>query len=170
MRRSIVLLVCLAAAAGCSSHASALPPKSHTTATPPQVSVQVVLPSRTVTAGSQLTGHVVVNNNTGHAIRLAGCGALFTVALASKTYHPIVESLSCLQFFTIPAGRSSYRVHVLASYLACRVGHSGGGLRACLPGKRPPPLHAGRYHAKLFFQVRQFAPAPHAIPVAVIPG
>jgi hypothetical protein len=123
-----------------------------------------------VTAGSQLTGHVVVNNNTGHAIRLAGCGALFTVELASKTYHPIVASLSCLQFFTIPAGRSRYRVHVLASYLGCRVGHSGGGLRACLPNKKPPQLPAGRYHARLFFQVRQFAPAPHAIPVAVIPG
>jgi hypothetical protein len=123
-----------------------------------------------VTAGSQLTGHVVVDNNTGHAIRRAGCGVIFAVELASRSYNPVVASLSCLQFFTIPAGTSSYRVQVLASYLACSVGHSGGGLQACLPGGKPPPLPPGRYRARLFFQVRQFAPAPSAIPVTVTRG
>jgi hypothetical protein len=171
MRRSIALLLCLAAAAGCTSHSPAPPAaKPRNTAPPAPVSVQVLLPSRTVKAGSQLTGHVVIDNTTGHAIRTAGCGALFTVALASKSYHPVVASLSCLQFFTIPAGTSSYRVHVLASYLACSVGHSGGGLPVCLPGRKAPPLPPGSYRAKLFFEVRQFAPAPPAIPVKVIPG
>lgn len=171
MRWKVVLLVCLAAVTGCASHSSEpRAARPHTTSPPAPVSIQVVLPSRSVTAGSQLTGRVVVDNNTGHAIRTPGCGVLFTLALASSSYHPVVASPSCLQFLTIPAGTSSYRVHVLASYLACSVGHSGGGLPACLRGEQAPPLPPGRYHAKLFFQVRQFAPAPSAIPVTVIPG
>jgi hypothetical protein len=170
MRWSVVLLVCLAAAA-CASHSSAPPTaRPRTTVPSAPVSVQVVLPSGTVTAGAKLAGHVVVENNTGHAIRTAGCGTLFTVALASSSYHPVVATPSCLQLFTIPAGKSSYRVDVLASYLACSVAQTGSDLRACLPGKKAPPLPPGRYHAKLFFQVRQFAPAPPTIPVAVIPG
>jgi hypothetical protein len=168
MRWTIVLLACLVAAAACTSHSPG--PPAATPHRPAPVSVQILLPARTVMAGSQLTGHVVVDNNTGHAIRTAGCGALFTVALTSKSYHPVVTTPSCLQFFTIPAGTSSYRVDVLASYLACSVGHSGGGLRACLPGGNAPPIPPGRYRAKLFFQVRQFASVPPAIPVTVIPG
>jgi hypothetical protein len=171
MRWRIVLLACLVVAAGCTSQSPAPPAAKPRTAAPPApVSVQVVLPSQTVAAGSQLTGHVVVNNSSGHAIRTAGCGALFTVALASKSYHPIVATLSCLQFFTIPKGRSSYRVHVLGSYLGCSVGHPRGGLQACLPGLKAPPLPPGRYRATLYFQVKPFAPAPPAIPVTVIPG
>jgi hypothetical protein len=171
MRWIVVLLTCLVAAAGCASHSSAPPAaKPGTTAKVAPVSIQLVLPSRTVTAGSRLTAHVVVDNNTGHTIRTPGCGVLFTVALTSSSYHPVMGSLSCLQFLTIPAGTSRYRVQVLASYLACSVGHPGGGLKPCLPGRKPPPLPPGRYHAKLFFLVRRFAPAPTAIPVTVTPG
>jgi len=171
MRWRIVLLACLAAAAGCTSQSHAHPAvKPRITAAPAPVSVQVVLPSQTVAAGSLLTGQVVVKNNSGHAIRTAGCGVLFTVALASKSYHPVAATLSCLQFFTIPKGRSSYRVHVLASYLGCSVGHPRGGLQACLPGLKAPPLPPGRYRAKLYFQVKPFASAPPAIAVTVIPG
>lgn len=167
MRRNVVLLAFLVALAGCGS-ASQPPAKPHTTGRSMPISIRIGLPSRTVMAGSRLAGHVVVDNNTGHAIHTSGCG-LFTVALASSSYHPVVATPSCLRFYTIPAGTSSYRVQVLASYLACSVRHASGGMKACLPGMKAPPLPPGNYYAKLFFQVSQFAPAPHLIPVRVMP-
>lgn len=44
-----------------------------------------------------MRGRVIVENNTGHAIHVGGCGTLFQVALASKTYRPAVAWLGCLQ-------------------------------------------------------------------------
>jgi hypothetical protein len=168
MRRNVVLLAFLVALTGCGSAAQP-PAKPHTTSPAMPISIRIVLPSRTVMAGSRLAGHVVVDNNTGHAIHTSGCGVLFTVALASSSYHPVVATPTCLQFFTIPAGTSRYRVQVLASYLACSMRHASGGLKACLPNMKAPPLPPGSYHAKLFFQVRRFAPAPPQIAVRVRP-
>jgi hypothetical protein len=54
-----------------------------------------------------MSGRVVVENNTGRAIRVPGCGTLFQVALGSNKYQPTVAWLSCLQMFTIPIGESS---------------------------------------------------------------
>jgi hypothetical protein len=167
MRSGVVLLAFAALAAGCAS-GSATPPVANlrTTIHTTSVSVQVMLPSWTMTAGSQMSGHVLVDNRTGRAIHEYGCHSLFEVALASGTYHPDVTTATCSQIFTIPDGKSSYPVKVLATYLACNV----GGAPACLSGKqRLPPLPAGDYHATFFFQVRQFAPAPPAIPVRVTP-
>ncbi|HUB40068.1 MAG TPA: hypothetical protein VMA72_14555 [Streptosporangiaceae bacterium] len=171
MRRNVALLAFLLAVTGCAGHSAARPAANPgTTAPAAPVSIQLILPSRTVMAGSRLAAHVVVHNNTGHAIRRPGCGALFTVALASSSYHPVVATPSCLQILTIPAGTSRYRVQVLASYLACSMRHASGGLKACLPGLKAPPLPSGNYYAKLFFQVRQFAPAPPLVPVLVMPA
>lgn len=170
MRRNVVLLAFLAAVTGCAGCVATQPAENppHTTLPAAAVSIQLMLPSRTMTAGSQMAGHVLVDNRTGQAIREHGCHLLFTVALTSSTYQPDVTSALCAQIFTIPVGKSSYPVTVMASYLACNVGRSGGGLPACLPGEqRLPALPAGDYHAMLFFQVKQFAPAPPAIPVRV---
>jgi len=118
--------------------------------------------------GSRMTAHVVLNNNTGHVIHEWGCGSLFQVALTSRTYHPDVVTLTCLQSLTIPAGKTTYAVQVRATYLTCGPGHGRAGAKACLPGKQKmPPLSPGHYKAKLFIQVRQLGPAPPAIPVRV---
>jgi hypothetical protein len=180
MRRSIVLVALVLAVAGCASH-----PAPHLRASRPApplsaepqpmipavpLSVHVILPSRTMTAGAPLAGWVEVENHTGHAIRTEGCNALFAVALASSRYHPVVAVTTCAERLTIPEGQSSYRVQVLANYLSCSVGHASGARPACLPGMRMPPLPPGRYRATLFFLVSQFAPAPPAIPVLVRPA
>ena len=115
-----------------------------------------------------MSGRVVVENNTGRAIQVSGCGTLFQVALVSDTYHPVVAWTTCARGFTIPAGQSSYPTTVEASYLACSQGRPHGGLRACLPGNQPPPLLPGLYHAKLF-QVGHLVPVPPAITVRVTP-
>jgi len=175
MRRRIILLPAVVtavvlAAAGCESRpAAGHPGVTEQPARPAApVSIQLVLPSTTMTTGTRLAAHVKVDNNTGHAIHVPGCGAPFTVALASSTYRPVIAVLTCVQLLTIRPGWSSYRVLVLASYLSCSPGHASGARPACLPGMRMPPLPPGRYHATLFFLVREFAPAPPAIPVRVI--
>lgn len=160
MRSGVVMVACAALAAGCATLPVADP------RTIPTASARIILPSRTVTAGSQMPGRVVVDNNTGEPIHAHGCGSLFAVVLTSSTYHPDLTNGTCSQNFTIPAGKSDYPVRVLASYLACNV----GGAPACPPGKQPiPPLPPGHYYAKLVFLVHPFAPAPPAIPVRVTP-
>ena len=170
VRSGAVLLMIAAAAAGCANgHSAAQTVASpRPTASALLVSVRMVLPSRTMTPGSQMTAHVVVNNKTGHAIHEQGCLSLFQVALTSSTYHPDVGWLTCLQSLTIPVGKTSYAVQVQATYLSCSQGHARAGVKACRPGKQKmPPLPPGHYKAKLFMQVRQLAPAPPAIPVRV---
>jgi hypothetical protein len=132
------------------------------------VSARVVLQSRTIPAGSAVAGRVIVDNDTGRAVHVVGCGALFQVVLTSSSYHPVVVWPTCLQRFTIPAGKSSYRVTVQASRTQCSQGKPHGPLKRCLPGLRMPPLAPGRYQAKLF-QTGHAVAVPPPTPVRVVP-
>lgn len=136
---------------------------------PAPLSARVVLPSRTMRAGTQMPAHVVVENNTGHAIHAGGCGSLFQVDLVSRHYHPLVVWLTCLQSFTIPVGVSRYRVIVIASYSHCAQGRPQPGMKSCLRHGGAPPLPPGEYHATLF-QSGHLVPAPPAIAVRVTPA
>jgi len=114
-----------------------------------------------------MSGRLIVENNTGRAMRAWGCGTLFQVALTSRTYQPAIAWQLCAQSFTIQAGRSSYRVRVYASYSQCGRGFRQGASKACLPGGRPPPLPPGDYQA-ILFQVRHLIQAPPPVPVRVV--
>jgi len=135
----------------------------------PALSARLVLPSQTMAAGSSMTGQVLVDNHTGHAIHTFGCVSLFQVALTSRSYQPTVAWAACLQRFTIPPGLSRDRVTVWASNSQCSPARPRHGLRPCLPGERMPPLPPGTYHARLF-QARPLARIPPAITVRVIPA
>src|SRR5579859_1233614 len=154
-------------AAGCSGagptapHSASASASASATASPrAPLSARILLPSRTVTAGSSMRGLVVVDNRTGHPVRAWGCLSLFQVILFSESYRPSPVWLTCLQSFIIPVGESSYPVTVGASYLGC-----GGGLPGCLNG-RPPPLPPGIYRTR-FFQSTRIVPAQPAITVRV---
>jgi len=43
-----------------------------------------VLPSTTMTAGSSMTRHVIVESDTGGALHVIGCISLFGVALSKR--------------------------------------------------------------------------------------
>jgi len=176
-------VVALAAAvAGCSGGGSLPPAHSRSAAAPPAflgtaapaaphplsrpLSVRVVLPVRTLPGGSRITGRVLVRNRTGHALHLIGCGGFFAVALASRTYHPKVAWPLCRQRLTIPAGRSSYRVQILATYLQCTQGPPHDGAPSCRPGGRMPLLAPGVYHTQ-FFQSLPLAAPPAPVTVRV---
>ena len=113
-----------------------------------------------------MTGEVLVDNDTGHAVHVTGCLALFQVVLTSSTYRPAVAWAACLQQFTIPAGQTRYRVALRASYSQCSQGRPLDGLKACLPDGRPPPLPPGTYNARLY-QARGLVRVPPALTVRV---
>ena len=170
------LLAVLVLLAGCSSggyiaspanpRAALTPARRHSSA---PVTARVVLPSRTLAAGSSMSGQVLVENTTGHAIHVSGCVKLFQVLLTSSAYRPVVGWLTCLQRFTIPVGESRYPVRVWASYSQCSQGRPQHGLKPCRPGGRMPPLPPGTYHAKLF-QDGNLVRVPPAFTVRVTPS
>ena len=129
------------------------------------VTARIELPSTTMTAGSTMSGHVVVENNTGHEVRATGCHGLFGVALRNTQVPQDVVFPTCAEEITIPVGESSYPVPVLAEYYACNAA-GDGGLQRCLPGGGAPPLPPGVYQATLF-QASPVAPAPPPIDVNV---
>ena len=166
--KSLIIVLLGLIAVGCSSSQAPQRPADSpaVTRSPAPISARVVLPSRTLAAGASLSGHVVIENNTGRAIRAAGCGSLFQLELVGRDYHPTVGWLTCLQTLTIPKGRSSYPVSIAASYNRCISGRPHGTTKACLPEGGPPALPPGVYRAVLF-QVRKLVPAPPAISVRV---
>jgi len=110
-----------------------------------------------------MPAHIVVDNESGHAIHVAGCLSIFQLALDSSSYHPDPAWPACLQMFTIATGKSTYPVTLTASYDACG---AGPGTPACLPGSGIPPLPAGEYRAVLF-QSSNIVSVPASIPVRV---
>jgi hypothetical protein len=129
----------------------------HPQAPQASLSARIVLPVSTMAAGSSISGKVVVENNTGHALLATGCKSLFAVALGSDQISPDVVWPMCLQTFTIPEGESSYPVIVTASYSTCSP-----------PLCTDPSLPPGDYRAMLFQQTI-VVPVPPPIPIRVTP-
>jgi hypothetical protein len=115
-----------------------------------------------------MTGHVLVDNTTGHAIHVSGCGSLFQVLLTSRNYRPAAAWPACLQRFTIPAGQTRYSVTVFASYSQGSQGRQDG-LGPCLPDLRMPPLRPGTYRAQLY-QSSRLVRVPPPVMVMVTPS
>ena len=114
---------------------------------PPTLRARLVLPSTRLRAGSQMSGEVVVDNDTGQPIDVSGCGSFYVVALSNDSYTQSFDSLYCLQRFTIPLGTSRWPVLVLGTLTEC-VDEPGGEPR-CLPGGGVPPLPKGTYSAEV---------------------
>jgi hypothetical protein len=125
---------------------------------------EIVLPTTSVAAGSSIPGEVVVQNDTGSAIRVSGCGTPFVVALGNDEITPTIAWRACLSSFTIPIGPSTWPVTVAASYLGC---NGGPPSPPCVNG-HVPPLPAGSYRAVLY-QSSHVVPTPPAVDVLVTP-
>jgi hypothetical protein len=125
---------------------------------------EIDLPSTTMSAGTSMSGYVVVHNDTGQELHVSGCGTPFAVALGNDEIEPTVAWNSCLQPFTIPSGTSNWPVTVRATFLAC-----GGPspVPACQEG-HVPPLPPGSYRAMLY-QSPRIVPTPPSIDVQVTP-
>ncbi len=134
------------------------------------VTARVVLPSTTMTAGSSMSGHLIVENNTGHVLHALGCISYFAVALNNARIHQGAGGAQCIEGFTFPVGESSYSVTVQATYFGCG-GTPLGTNPPCLTHSGHtilPPLPPGNYQAKLF-QSGNVVPTPPSITVRVTP-
>ena len=124
------------------------------------VTARVVLPSTTMIAGSSMTGSVVVENDTGHALHAIGCGTWLQVVLAVPGSEPIVPWTLCREQFTIPLGTSTHPARIAAGYLGCN---------SPPPGAPPgcPPLPVGAYQATMF-ESDTVVPIPPPVAVTVV--
>jgi hypothetical protein len=153
VRKFIVVLALLAA--GCSGGGHTLA-ASRLPWVP--LSAQLVLPSQTMTAGSIMPARVVMQNNTGRAISVNGCGGVFAIGLVNSTYRQGISWPLCLQRFTFPTGQSTWRAFIEARYTECR---------PCADGQ-PPPLPPGDYQAVLYQSPPgHIVPEPPAVTVRV---
>jgi hypothetical protein len=157
-------LVLTACAGGGQSASSPRRAATSTTATQPAapLSARVVLPSKSMLAGSTMDATLIVENHTGDALEFAGCGSPFAVALGNDDTQPAVAWPACRQGFTLPTGKSTYALPVVARYLSC-----GPGGPPC-DGLDPPPLPPGEYQAKLY-QNPDVVPAPTPVTIRVTP-
>jgi hypothetical protein len=140
------------------------PPTERPTTSAPSraaLAARILLPSRTLPAGSSMKGIVVVRNNSGHVLRASGCGSPFAVALANDHVMPTVGWLGCLQRFTFPVGASRWPVTVEARYDEC----GPKPLVRCVR-RHPPALPPGKYRARLF-ESSDIVPIPPPVPVRV---
>jgi hypothetical protein len=130
----------------------------------------IVLPTRTLVAGTTVHGTVIVTNKTGKAMIVVSCGSPFQVALANDHYEPGVAWPLCGGRTVIPVGQSTWKVSVQASNLACLGGNQPGekGMPKCLPNGNPPPLPVGAYRARLY-QSPHVVADPDPIQVRVTP-
>jgi hypothetical protein len=136
------------------------PPTSTSPAT--SISVQLILPATTMVAGSEVTGHVMVENQSGQTAHVNDCGSAFQVLLSNRVIDQQPVWPSCARPLSIPVGVSKYTVSVMASYSTC---HLKGPPPVCQKDG-PPPLPPGQYEANLFLS-SPFAPAQPPLTVLV---
>lgn len=125
------------------------------------LSATLDLSSTSVPAGGALAGTVIVENNTGAAVHATTCG-IYQAALASNNYQPNMPWRLCATQTTIPVGRSSYPVTILADYYDC------------VPNNTPPcvdqkPLPPGNYQVKVS-TISPSLPLPQPVDITVTPS
>ena len=150
-------------------------PSTVPTTLPDSLVVTFTLPSASLAAGSSETATVTVDNTTGHAVTVAGCGGLFGVAIRDAAIPQAPGAAACRQDFSVPPGTSAYTAVASATYLSCSQGPPQGPLSpSCLPGPEEPPLPPGVYQAALYGAFTVEAPdvplvLPAPLPVTVTP-
>lgn len=151
---------------------------STTTATPARrpkpFVVKIQLPSTVMVAGSELTGHVVIQNNTGATVTLprgkGGCTPEWAVSLGNDKIPPIEAfAASCgSKKLVLRPGQNRLRFTMLATYDHCGgTGPDGPVKPACVGSPpQPPPLPPDNYRAILTGSLGGL-PIPQPVPVRV---
>jgi hypothetical protein len=124
---------------------------------------RLVLPSTRLRAGEQMSGEVVVDNDTGGPIEVSGCGSFYVVALSNDSHTQSIGRDYCLERFTIPLGTSRWPVLVMGTFSQCYGGPGGD----CLPGGGVPPLPKGTYRAEVQDYFAHDGPIPIPDPVTI---
>ena len=123
------------------------------------------LDSTTVRSGQDLSGRIIVVNNTGQAIKATGCGGIFRVLLTNS--DPRTRKLAwptCAELLVIPVGVSTTAIKAHAGYPQCS---SATGDIPCT-SSGAPPLPPGNYAATTF-EMGNALPVPAPLAVTVTP-
>ena len=137
--------------------------------------VRIELPSGVMVGGSRLTGHLVVENNTGATLNLlsggkTGCTPKWTVSLSNDKIPPVEAfTTECgARPLAIKPGENRFSFILLATYSHC------GGIGVNVPLKpacagsppTPPPLPADQYRATFTGELPGL-PKPTSVPMRV---
>lgn len=136
---------------------------------PEALRTRLELSSTTMAAGTEVSGQVVVNNDTGKPIDAVACIALFAAGLSNDTIDARGASAACASRFVIPEGESTWPVSVRATYASCSTAETrsiGPLPPPCLPPPDiGPPLPVGSYLATV--RVPPGVPVPAPVQVTV---
>jgi hypothetical protein len=137
---------------------------------PTGITARVVLPSSTILAGSSMSGSVVVENNSGHALHVFGCGGIFAVTLNNAEGGQGSPAWTlCRMDITIPLGSTTYPVTIQATFLMCSTAPSPT-MSTCLADGVPPSLPPGVYQATLAQSTTVVSTPPPIAVTVVAPG
>lgn len=150
----VVSVIGVGAAVNVKHHRDALPPvPTLPVVHVPGVTTRLVVPHRTLKAGSTMHAMVIVTNSTDHPIKSVMCDRPFAVGLRNKHAFETPNFPLCAVEFTIPIGRSTYPVNIDGAYYGCT--HSGPPDRSmpvCGKDGKPPKMPRGKYQAFVFGQ------------------
>jgi hypothetical protein len=115
----------------------------------PGVTTRLVVPHRSLRAGSTMRATVVVTNTTGRPIKSVDCIAPFAVSLRNRNVGQEIAFALCATEFTFPVGRSTFPVTISASYDTCTnvAGSGDASVPECIREGVAPNLPKGTYHA-----------------------
>jgi len=145
---------------------------AHATAEPDEttpaskVTVTLRLPSHVMESGTTMHARIIVENRTGHPIHTTGCGGIFAVVLTNRNIDNGPGWPLCLESITFPAGLSTTKVTIDATYQGCGF---PGAPRCTTHPQGPPPLPPGRYQATTF-ESNHALPVPRPQPILVTPN
>mgnify|MGYP005814740029 CR=1 FL=1 len=172
------------------------------TVSPPETTVveplraRLELSATTVAAGTAIEGVVILDNDTGEAFEVDGCGSLYAAGLASDTMPASIAVPYCLSKLAVPAGESRHPVSIPTTYLSCIRAEERADVAAnvddpetaatilaqpdCVvdpdtvppPGETiayvPPPLPPGQYRVEVL--APSGVPAPEPVDVTLTEG
>jgi hypothetical protein len=138
--------------------------------------VTIVLPSTVMVAGEELTGHLVIDNNTGTTVKLlsggkTGCTPQWAVSLSNDKIPPIeaFPAICGAKPLVLRPGENRFPFTLLARYDHCGGTGVNGPLKPACVGTppQPPRLPADHYQATFTGDLPGL-PKPRPVPVRVI--
>ena len=123
------------------------------------------LPATTIVAGARMTGFLVLDNETGHPVRIKtgpSCAPKWIVTIGNQQVPnwPLFTQECDPRPFVLPVGASQRAITLQAIYFTWP---SGACTTQC-----PPPLPPGDYGARLVVDGAPFPPIA-SIPIEVVP-
>jgi len=140
------------------------------------LSTRLVLPERTVRAGSPLTGTLIVTSTSERTMDLSAstpnhCAPQFGVSLTNRRLPPSTTfpAVCIPRPFPVHPGKNRFPFTVQTSFAMCTAGDTPPSSEAprCDQHLRSPPLPVGAYHAVLVGDGTLALPEPRSVTITL---